>query len=103
MRPTVERSRLGNLLAVDAQASHGFSLGAVYNRRREIHGPYGGQTQYGISTPANQPYIFLFTNRQGLRHGYRDYFGDDGAFYYYGKDGTATWRWPGVTGPSETT
>ena len=30
-----------------------FEIGQVYDRRREIHGPYGGQWQSGISTPTD--------------------------------------------------
>lgn len=85
MPPTVERPLFGNLGAARAQSGHGFSIGAVYDRRSEIHGRFGGQSQYGISTPREHPYIFLFTNRQGLRHGYHDYFDDDGDFHYYGE------------------
>ncbi len=28
-----------------------FEVGRIYNRRNEIHGPYRGQQQGGISTP----------------------------------------------------
>ncbi len=38
-----------------------FEVGRVYNRRLEIHEPYGGQRQGGISTPRDWPFIFLFT------------------------------------------
>lgn len=85
MPPTVERPLFGNLGAGGAQSGHGFSIGAVYDRRSQIHGRFGGQPQYGISTPREHPYIFLFTNRQGLRHGYHDQFDDDGDFHYYGE------------------
>jgi len=81
----VERSLFGYLNADKARSGHGYSVGAVYNRKMQIHGRFGGQGQYGISTPRNHPYIFLFTSRQGLQHGYHDHFGDDGTFTYYGE------------------
>ncbi|MCC6312338.1 MAG: HNH endonuclease [Trueperaceae bacterium] len=80
----MERPLLGHFVAGPA-AQHGFSIGAVYNRRQEIHDRFGGQRQYGISTPRKFPYVFLFTNRQGLQHGYHDYFDDGGFFHYYGE------------------
>ena len=42
-----------------------FEVGRVYNRRLEIHEPYGGQQQGGISTPRNCPIMFLFTGESG--------------------------------------
>jgi hypothetical protein len=41
-----------------------FEVGRVYNRRLEIHQPYGGQRQGGISTPRDWPFIFLFTGEE---------------------------------------
>lgn len=62
-----------------------FEVGRVYNRRREIHGPYGGQQQGGMSTPAKHPAIFLFTGEGGAEHGYRDEPKPDGTFWYTGE------------------
>jgi len=42
-----------------------FEVGRVYNRRLDIHEPYGGQRYGGISTPRNRPSIFLFTGESG--------------------------------------
>ncbi len=49
-----------------------FEVGRTYDRRSEIHGPYGGQQQGGISTPKNQPLVFLFTGESGEQYGYKD-------------------------------
>jgi hypothetical protein len=38
-----------------------YELGRTYSRRKDIHGKFGGQQQGGISTPADIPFIFLFT------------------------------------------
>lgn len=81
----MEPSLFRNVKADRTRSGHGYSVGAVYNRQRAIHDRFGGQRQYGISTPRDHPYILLFTSRQGLQHGYHDYFDDDGTFTYYGE------------------
>ena len=62
-----------------------FEIGRVYNRRSEIHGPYGGQWQGGISTPRDRPLVFLFTGESGEQYGYRDGWDDNGVFLYTGE------------------
>ena len=62
-----------------------FEIGKEYKRREEIHLPYGGQRQGGISTPKDKPYIFLFTSDSGGKHGYKDEYRDDGVFWYTGE------------------
>lgn len=47
-----------------------FIPGRVYHRKKEIHEPYGGQEQGGISTPQNCNMIFLFTGESGKNYGY---------------------------------
>lgn len=54
-------------------------------RRRDIHRAFGGQTQGGISTPADQPVIFLFAGESGEQYGYRDGWSSDGTFSYTGE------------------
>lgn len=62
-----------------------YSVGALYNRRQEIHGRLGGQMQGGISTPANSPFVILFTGEAGKQHGYHDFWDDNGVLHYYGE------------------
>lgn len=62
-----------------------FEVGEVYNRRRDVHGRYGGQPQGGMSTPKDYPVIFLFTGEGGAEHGYRDEFKPDGTYHYTGE------------------
>lgn len=62
-----------------------YQVGALYNRREEIHGLLGGQQQGGISTPANSPFVILFTGEAGNQHGYHDFWDDDGILHYYGE------------------
>lgn len=65
-----------------------FELGALYNRRQDIHGRYGGQTQGGISTPSSSPFVILFTGEAGSQHGYMDHWEhEDGEniLHYYGE------------------
>ena len=54
-------------------------------RRRYLHSEYGGQEQGGISTPANHPFIMLFTAPSGLSHGYEDGWTESGIFLYSGE------------------
>lgn len=57
----------------------------LYSRRKDIHEKFGGQQQGGISTPANAPYIFLFTSEAGEQHGYHDGYDENGLFIYTGE------------------
>jgi len=61
-----------------------FVQGRTY-RRRDLHETYGGQRQGGISTPARQPLILLFTGKTGEAYGYRDMWTEDGLFFYTGE------------------
>jgi 5-methylcytosine-specific restriction protein A len=62
-----------------------YEINKVYNRRLHIHGKYGGQQQGGICTPANAPFIFLFTGETGEQYGYKDGPDEDGVFLYTGE------------------
>ncbi len=63
---------------------HQFIVGNEYRRKTEIHGLYKGQAQGGISTPANFPFIFIFTSDNGEQYGYKDEY-HDGVFCYTGE------------------
>lgn len=62
-----------------------YRVGALYNRRNEIHGRFGGQRQGGISTPQDQPVVILFTGVGGAEHGYLDHWDPQGYFHYFGE------------------
>lgn len=62
-----------------------FDVGALYSRRQDIHGRFGGQMQGGISTPASSPFVILFTGEAGKQHGYHDFWDDDGVLHYFGE------------------
>ena len=62
-----------------------FAVGALYSRRDDIHARFGGQRQGGISTPASEPFVFIFTGEAGKQHGYDDFWDDSGVFHYYGE------------------
>ncbi len=64
---------------------HQFERGRIYNRRRDIHGPYAGQQQGGIITPAHHPLVIIITGQEGEQHGYSDVLRDDGTFAYFGE------------------
>jgi 5-methylcytosine-specific restriction protein A len=57
----------------------------TYNRRRDIHGRYGGQQQGGICTPNGHPVVICFTGETGEQHGYSDGWADGGVFRYFGE------------------
>jgi 5-methylcytosine-specific restriction protein A len=61
-----------------------FTPGAVYDRKTEINGPFGGSRQSGIAASATYPAIFLFTGDSGEQYGYADDW-DKGAFLYTGE------------------
>jgi 5-methylcytosine-specific restriction enzyme A len=64
-----------------------FVIGNTYNRVRDIHEKIGGQRQGGISTPANSPYVILFTGESGEAYGYADGWdqNNSGVFRYTGE------------------
>ncbi|QDU27733.1 hypothetical protein ETAA8_28230 [Anatilimnocola aggregata] len=63
----------------------GYEIGRIYNRTIAIHARFGGQQQGGISTPADYPYVFLFTGESGEQFGYSDGWNKDGVFIYTGE------------------
>lgn len=62
-----------------------FVVGALYSRQHEIHSLLGGQRQGGISTPAEKPFVIIFTGEAGKYHGYADGWDEDGVFHYFGE------------------
>jgi 5-methylcytosine-specific restriction enzyme A len=68
-----------------AMTTLNFELGDIYNRRRDLHGQFGGQQQGGISTPSRAPYIFLITGESGEQYGYHDGWNEDGVYLYTGE------------------
>lgn len=61
-----------------------FEVGNRY-LRKELHDQFEGQRQYGISTPASESFIFIFTDPASEEHGYRDRFLSNGLFVYSGE------------------
>ncbi len=61
-----------------------FTRGAVYDRKTEINGPFGGSLQSGIAASAAYPAIFLFTGDSGEQYGYADHW-KEGAYFYTGE------------------
>ena len=64
---------------------------AIY-RRIELHERFGGQEQGGISTPASNPVVLLFTGSAGSQHGYNDGWAD-GVFCYFGEGQQGDMKW----------
>ena len=62
-----------------------FEIGRIDNRRREIHDPFGGQAQGGISTPVDVSCIFIFTGEGREQYGYSDGWNEDGVYLYTGE------------------
>ncbi|QII27564.1 HNH endonuclease [Stenotrophomonas maltophilia] len=62
-----------------------FEVGALYNRKEQIHAVFGGQQQGGISTPKEHPLVIAFTGEAGVSHGYHDFWDDDEVFHYFGE------------------
>lgn len=62
-----------------------FEIGKVYDRRTQIHGPFGGSLQSGISPSAKAPAVFIFTGDSGEQFGYTDRSDAFGVFHYTGE------------------
>lgn len=61
-----------------------FEVGTRY-LRKELHDQFKGQRQHGISTPASESFIFIFTDPESEEYGYSDRFLDNGLFVYSGE------------------
>lgn len=61
-----------------------FEVGKKYNRW-ELHDVFGGQRYRGIATPAEDPFVFIFTGKSGEDYGYEDDFLADDTFIYTGE------------------
>lgn len=61
-----------------------FNVGARYVRR-ELHDQFKGNRQKGISSPATEDFIFVFTGPSGETYGYENELSDDGTLTYYGE------------------
>jgi 5-methylcytosine-specific restriction protein A len=53
--------------------------------RKELHDQFQGQRYYGISTPAAESFVFIFTDPKSEEYGYNDRFLDNGLFVYSGE------------------
>lgn len=53
-------------------------------KRGAIHDEYGGNRQNGISPSKEHPYIFIFSNKSGQKHGYENRWLDNNEFLYSG-------------------
>jgi 5-methylcytosine-specific restriction protein A len=60
------------LRAEEAKLIPRFVVGKLYNRPKDIHELYGGNSQSGISSSAMTDAIFLFTGDSGQQYGYKD-------------------------------
>ncbi|MEE4665966.1 HNH endonuclease signature motif containing protein [Pseudomonas alliivorans] len=62
-----------------------FVKGEIYDRRSEIHDPFGGSFQSGIAPSDKSPAIFLFTGSSGEQYGYVDEMDESGVYSYTGE------------------
>lgn len=62
-----------------------FKKDAIYNRRKDLHEPYGGNQQSGIASCSSHPLIFLFSAPEGEEFGYKDGWISDNEFVYTGE------------------
>lgn len=62
-----------------------FEIGKIYDRRTQIHEPFGGSRQSGISPSAKAPAVFIFTGDSGEQFGYTDKYDEFGVFHYTGE------------------
>lgn len=62
-----------------------FELGRIYQRKQDLHTPFGGSQQSGISSSARTQVVFIFTGDSGEQYGYRDAIDEHGVFSYTGE------------------
>ncbi|RMV72718.1 HNH endonuclease [Pseudomonas caricapapayae] len=86
-RPTNGYLRARGFEIVDLRKSPRleFIKGEIYDRRSEIHAPFGGSFQSGIAPSDKTSAIFLFTGSSGEQYGYRDEIDARGVYSYTGE------------------
>ncbi|MDQ3322135.1 MAG: HNH endonuclease, partial [Acidobacteriota bacterium] len=62
-----------------------FKKDVIYNRRKDLHEPFGGNQQSGIASCNKHPYVFLFSAPAGEEFGYKDGWISDEEFVYTGE------------------
>lgn len=62
-----------------------FVKGEIYDRQTEIHGPFGGSSQSGISPSNKARVVFLFSGESGEQYGYADEVDAHGVYSYAGE------------------
>lgn len=65
-----------------------FIKGEIYQRKRDIHLPYGGSYQPGITRSTKSSAVFIFTGKSGEQYGYHDKKDDFGVYSYTGEGQT---------------
>ncbi|KPB54265.1 HNH endonuclease [Pseudomonas coronafaciens pv. oryzae] len=86
-RPTNGYLRARGFEIVDLRESPRleFVKGNIYDRKSEIHAPFGGSFQSGIAPSDKAPAVFLFTGSSGEQYGYRDEMDAHGVYSYTGE------------------
>lgn len=64
-----------------------FIKGEMYDRKTEIHGPFGGSSQSGIAPSSKVRAIFLFSGESGAQYGYTDEVDEVHGVYSYAGEG----------------
>lgn len=62
-----------------------FVKGQVYRRKDDIHQPFGGSYQPGITRSSKTDAVFVFTGESGEKHGYHDQEDAHGIYTYTGE------------------
>jgi 5-methylcytosine-specific restriction protein A len=62
-----------------------FIKGQVYRRKQDIHIPFGGSYQPGITRSGKTNAVFIFTGESGEKHGYHDAENELGIYTYTGE------------------
>jgi 5-methylcytosine-specific restriction protein A len=71
--------------AQPGNAQPSFVKGEIYQRKRDIHLPYGGNHQSGISYSTKSSAVFIFTGKSGEQYGYHDKQDNLGVYSYTGE------------------
>lgn len=90
MLPTLSQKASSKQVDSDqpGEAQPRFIKGEIYQRKRDIHLPFGGNRQSGISYSTKSCAVFIFTGKSGEQYGYHDNQGDSGVYSYTGEGQT---------------
>lgn len=79
------RARKCEVIYLHEMPTLNFVKSEIYDQQSEIHGPFGGSFQSGITLSNKTPVVFLFSGESGEQYRYTDEVNGHGVYSYAGE------------------